>query len=41
LSWLLDGLVCHFFIVKSENHFESPLIFGDLGMVDGKVLGVF
>lgn len=41
MPWLLDGLVYHFLVVKSENHVESLLIFGDLGVTDGKVLGVF
>ena len=41
MPWLLDGLVYHFLVVKSENHVESLLIFGDLGVTDGQVLGVF
>ena len=40
MLWLLDSLVWYFFIVKSENYIKSLLIFGNLGVAEGKVLGI-
>ena len=40
MLWLLNGLVQHFFIVKSENYIESLLVFGNFGVANRKILGI-